>query len=68
MTNPHGEHIWYELLTDDIDAARHYYCTLHDWRFIDTGQGGYHQIEAKDPDTGERHPVGGALALTAGSC
>lgn len=65
MANPHGEYIWYELLTDNLAGAKAFYGALHGWQFIDSGQNGYHLLQATDPDTGEQHHIGGAMALTA---
>lgn len=31
MTNPHGSHIWYELLTSDADAAQAFYADVVGW-------------------------------------
>jgi len=31
MTNPHGSHIWYELLTSDADAATAFYSDVVGW-------------------------------------
>ena len=37
MTNPHGEHIWYELLTTDPDAAQAFYRDIIGWSVEDSG-------------------------------
>ncbi|RIY01329.1 VOC family protein [Aureimonas flava] len=33
MVNPHGTPIWYELVTDDADAAERFYGDVLGWRF-----------------------------------
>lgn len=62
MPNPHGQHIWYELLTTDLDAAQRFYGDVLGWTLIDSGQDGYHLIENRVD--GEGHRVGGAMTLT----
>lgn len=66
MPNKHGEFIWYELLTDDSDAALPFYSALLGWQATDSGQPGmdYRILQARDPDTGEWLGVGGMLTLT----
>lgn len=61
MTNPHGSHIWYELLTADIDGARAFYEPLLGWK-IDAepaGEMDYRMIAAADG------LAGGAMQITA---
>ena len=31
MANPHGTHIWYELLTSDVSAAADFYGKVIGW-------------------------------------
>jgi predicted enzyme related to lactoylglutathione lyase len=38
--NPHGSFIWYELLTDDPDAAAAFYGDVIGWTAASAGQGG----------------------------
>ncbi|MEW4467506.1 VOC family protein [Parasphingorhabdus sp. JC815] len=38
MTNQHGDFIWYELITSDIEAAQKFYGPLMGWSFSDSGQ------------------------------
>lgn len=37
MTNTHGDFIWYELMTDNADAAQAFYAGLIGWTFKDSG-------------------------------
>ncbi|MBN8817313.1 MAG: VOC family protein [Sphingomonas sp.] len=62
MTNRHGEFIWYELMTTDMDAARAFYEPVVGWTIGATsGMPGmdYRMIEAADG------PVGGMMQLDA---
>ena len=60
MTNPHGDFVWYELMTPDIEGASAFYGALLGWTFAASQQ----------PDSDYRvfsagsEPVGGILALT----
>jgi predicted enzyme related to lactoylglutathione lyase len=38
MSNKHGDFIWYELMTDDADAAQKFYGAVVGWKFNSTGQ------------------------------
>jgi uncharacterized protein len=40
MANKHGDFIWYELMTDDADAASAFYGKVVGWNFVDSGQAG----------------------------
>ena len=64
MANPHGTPIWYELLTPDHDAARHFYDAVVGWRISDKpgGDPDYRMIAAapEEPDDF----VGGVMALS----
>ena len=62
MANPHGEHLWYELLSTDLEAAQAFYGALLGWKLTESGQDGYYLIE--NCTEGETHQIGGALALT----
>jgi len=66
MPNQHGEFIWYELCTDDADAAGHFYGAILGWRITDSGQPGmdYRILQARDEDTGEWRPIGGLMPLS----
>ena len=60
MTNPHGDFIWYELLTNNPDAAKAFYDPVAGWT-IDaaaTGDIDYRMIDAGDG------AVGGTMTLT----
>ncbi|QJB69632.1 VOC family protein [Parasphingorhabdus halotolerans] len=60
MPNKHGDFIWYELMTNDADAAQDFYGAVLGWDFADSGQTGmdYRQISMKGND------VGGVMPLT----
>ncbi|MDO6440543.1 VOC family protein [Marinobacter sp. 2_MG-2023] len=66
MRNRHGEFIWYELLTDNCDAAFSFYRALLGWQATDSGQAGmdYRILHAQDKDSGEYHDIGGLMQLT----
>jgi len=60
MTNKHGEFIWYELMTTDLDAARAFYGPVVGWTIgAKSGMPGmdYRIIDAPDAS------VGGMLAI-----
>lgn len=38
MRNQHGDFIWYELLTSDLDGAVQFYSAILDWGVEDSGQ------------------------------
>jgi predicted enzyme related to lactoylglutathione lyase len=60
MANKQGDFIWYELMTNDADAAQAFYRTLLGWTFRDSGQEGadYRLFSAQDEG------VGGVLSLS----
>lgn len=60
-SNQRGDFIWYELITNDADAAQNFYGALLGWTFQDSGQGDmdYRMFSAK----GEG--VGGFMALNS---
>ncbi|MAT92256.1 MAG: hypothetical protein CME59_06615 [Halioglobus sp.] len=66
MSNVHGAFIWYELLTDDSDAALAFYSAILGWQVVSSGQADrdYRILSARDADTGEQHDIGGCLQLT----
>lgn len=68
MRNKHGDFIWYELLTDDPDAAQAFYGDVIGWQFANSDQPGmdYRILLAADDETGEAHGVGGMMALDEG--
>ena len=37
MANKHGDFVWYELMTNDPDAAQEFYAGLIGWTFKDSG-------------------------------
>ncbi len=70
MTHQHGEFIWYELLTDNIEAALSFYSAILGWQATDSGQPemDYRLLHARDADTGESHDIGGMMQLTEAMC
>jgi uncharacterized protein len=60
MTNKQGDYIWYELMTNDADAAQKFYGAVLGWAFNSAGQGD------KDYRQFSMHGVhvGGFLPLT----
>jgi len=62
MSNKHGDFIWYELMTNDADAAQEFYAAVLGWSFSSAGQGDqdYRLFSMKGVN------VGGVLPLTAG--
>lgn len=63
MTNAHGDFIWYELMTTDLDAARAFYDPVADQRLDEHGDslpnGGEYRMVL-----GSTGLAGGALGLT----
>ena len=70
MPNKHGEFVWYELLTNNSDAALTFYRAILGWQATDSGQPDmdYRILLARDEDTGESHEVAGLLQLTQAMC
>lgn len=59
MSNKHGDFIWYELLTDDADAAQDFYGPLLGWDFSDgSAENDYREIAVNG------HAIGGVMTLT----
>lgn len=56
MADPHGDFIWYELMTNDADAATRFYAAVIGWDVDDDPE--YRHIKAGDEF------VGGMLPLT----
>ena len=61
MPNRHGDFIWYELMTSDVDAALGFYGAVIGWRSrsFDGTPGGYRVFSAGQAD------VAGAMAIPA---
>ncbi|WP_022960394.1 VOC family protein [Spongiibacter tropicus] len=66
MRNQHGQFIWYELLTDNCDAALSFYRAILGWQTSDSIQPGmgYRILRAHDEDSGESHDIAGLMALS----
>jgi len=60
MPDDHGRFIWYELMTPDLDAAKHFYGQVVGWtaRDVPMGNGAYTVFEAAGAG------VGGAMPLS----
>lgn len=67
MKNKHGDFIWYELLTPDVQGARQFYGKVLNWKFADDAGPGpeYTHINVPDPDTSTENGVGGMMQLTS---
>ncbi len=65
MSNPHGSHIWYELMTTDVDAASDFYPKILPWAVEKSEMPGmdYRMIVA--PEGRPEGGVGGMMKLPA---
>ena len=61
MPNPHGDFIWYELITPDPDGAKSFYDAVMGW---DVARPASDQIDYREIRTGDG-AAGGMLRLTA---
>ena len=61
MTNPHGDFIWYELMTPDPDGAKRFYDAVVGWDIEAAPSGGMDYRMIAIPDGGN---AGGVLRLT----
>lgn len=58
--NKAGDHIWYELLTADANAAQAFYGPILGWTFVDSGQPAMdYRIISAGP-----HSIGGLMGIT----
>lgn len=66
VTDKHGDHIWYELMTTDAGAAEAFYAPLLGWEFADSDQSdiGYRIFSKNGAQVGGLMPLTGAM--TAG--
>jgi len=60
MADAHGKHVWFELCTTDLEAARAFYTQVLDWEVNDAGMPGMTYLLAGPPG----HAVAGLMALT----
>lgn len=60
MANPHGEHIWFELITPDPPAAKAFYDPLMGW---DVGQPSADEMHYREIRSASGH-AGGVMPLT----
>ena len=60
MADPHGQHVWFELNTDNLDASRAFYAAVFGWEVRDSGMPGMAYWMAGPPG----HAVAGMMALT----
>ncbi|UHQ55442.1 VOC family protein [Microbulbifer sp. YPW16] len=67
MPNKTGDFVWYELITDDIDASQAFYSQLLGWEVAEKGGSdpAYRIMQAPEAGTGASHGIGGLLQLTA---
>ena len=65
MTNQHGDFIWYELLTDDADAAGDFYGKVIGWTSVGAGQPGMdYRFFSSGDGSDTKDGVGGYMAIT----
>ena len=64
MTDPKPRFIWYELMTNDQDAAEAFYGAVVGWKMADAGQPGMRYTILSAGDRG----MGGLMALPAEAC
>lgn len=64
MANPHGEPIWYELLSRDLSVTQPFYEAVIGWQFTDTGMSNAADYRFIKYGIGEYDAVGGAMQLT----
>ncbi len=65
MTNQHGDFIWYELLTDNADAAAAFYGTVIGWSSQSAGQPGMdYRFFSSGDGSDNADGVGGFMAIT----
>lgn len=59
MANRHGDFLWYELITSDLDKAEAFYAPLLNWRFRPSGQENmdYRLFAASEGDVGGIMPT-----------
>ena len=64
MTTRPDMFFWYELMTTDVDAAKHFYRAVVGWNMQDTGDAGVRYTVLSAGDRG----IGGMLALSTDAC
>jgi uncharacterized protein len=65
MGNTHGDFIWYELLTSDVDAAAAFYGKVVGWTALDSGQPGMdYRFFSSGDGSDMADGVGGFMAIT----
>lgn len=60
MADAHGKHVWFELVTPDLAAARAFYASVFDWELRDAGMPGMDYWMGGPPG----HAVAGLMAIT----
>jgi uncharacterized protein len=63
MPNKHGDFIWYELMTSDLEGSSAFYGPLLGWHFADSGQEG---MDYRIFSTAES-AIGGVMPLPSGA-
>lgn len=65
MTNQHGDFIWYELLTDNADAAAAFYGEVIGWSALNSGQPGMDcRFFSSGDGSDTKDGVAGFMAIT----
>lgn len=60
MADAHGKHVWFEICTPDLDAAKAFYSQVLDWEIRDAGMPGMTYLMGGPPG----HAVAGMMAMT----
>lgn len=58
--NKSGDHVWFELLTSDAEAAQSFYASVLGWTFADSGQP---DVDYRIINAGP-HSIGGLMTIT----
>ena len=66
MANPHGSHVWYDLMTSDIEGAQNFYSKILPWTIAKEGHSDldYRMIYA--PEGKPEGGIGGMMPLPEG--
>ncbi|MDO9521325.1 MAG: VOC family protein [Pseudohongiella sp.] len=67
MQNKHGDFIWYELLTSDLDGARKFYGKILGWNIVNSDMPGpeYWFFNATGIDSDKQNTVGGMMQISS---
>ena len=64
MAEPQGDFIWYELMTDDVEAAGRFYGDVIGWRFASDNSAPPGTVDYRMIERSDGRMAGGVLALT----